>query len=107
MASIAKMPDVVPSASTAPASPSGSTATSSSRSTQIRATKIGVWKIGNNYFEDFESTEREVRRLVVLELLAEESPEAEPFGGDEDIASWVSVNWDLIEKRVKEALAGS
>lgn len=77
------------------------------RSTQIRATKIGVWKIGNSYFEDFESTEREVRRLVVLELLAEDNPEAEPFGGDEDIASWVSLNWDTVEKRVKEALAGS
>lgn len=75
------------------------------KTTQIRATKIGVWKIGDRYFEDFETTEREVRRLVVLELLAEQGPDGSPV--DEKIAQWIAANWAAIEKRVKEALAGS
>lgn len=78
------------------------------KSTAIRATKIGVWKIGDQYFEDFETTEREIRRLVVLELLGEENPEGEVMmGSDEAVAAWVADNWAIIEKRVKEATAGS
>lgn len=78
------------------------------KSTQIRATKIGVWKIGDKYFEELEAAEREIRRLVVLELLGEDNPDAEAMmGSDEDVAAWVAINWSLVEKRFKEAFAGS
>lgn len=108
MATIAKIPNDAPSASETHSALPGSTAASSRRSTQIKATKIGVWKIGDQYFEELEPAEREVRRLVVLELLSEDSPEAEVMmGSDEDVAAWVAVNWSLVEKRFKEAFAGS
>ena len=78
------------------------------KSTQIRVIKAAVWKIGDKYFEELEAAEREVRRLVVLELLSEDNPEAEVMmGSDEDVATWVAVNWSLVEKRFKEAFAGS
>ena len=76
----------------------------------VKANKIAVWKIGHQYIENYEDAEREVRRLAIIELLEESGGVTEPFqldGSYDQVASFISDHWDALEKKVKEALAGS
>lgn len=74
----------------------------------VKVSKIAVWKIGDRLVEDAATAERCVREIVVGELLREtnQKPTFEPMQIDQ-VATWVAFHHNMIEQRVKSAMAGS
>ena len=72
----------------------------------VKVSKVGVWKIGNDYFEDVKKATTLVRQQVVAELI-EEQKVGDKLGTSQAVSPWVALNWDIIEARVKAAMAGA
>lgn len=76
----------------------------------VKVVKVAAWRIGGRYIEDAKEAEREVRKLVIIEML-EDHPhkiwEDADEGATDNVADWVAANWDEIENRVKKAMAGT
>jgi hypothetical protein len=70
----------------------------------VKVTKIAVWKIGDQYFEDATKATAVVRQQVILELIQEDGA---VLDCPENIARWVACTFDKIEARVKAAMAGA
>lgn len=70
----------------------------------VNVTKVAAWKVGNTFIEDAKEAEKEVRRLVVMELIGEQPGD---YSTVDLIADWVVDNFDKIETRVKAAMAGA
>lgn len=68
----------------------------------VKVTKVAAWKIGDKFIESAKEAEKETRRLVIQELMAEDSASAY-----EDEADYFAHHWDTIEARTKAAMAGS
>lgn len=78
-----------------------------SKPKQVVATKVAVWKVSGQYFESVIEAEKAVRHEVVMELLDEQADTDVAFEAqNEDIAAWIANNWDVIDNRVKAAMAG-
>ena len=68
----------------------------------VKVAKVAVWKIGNTYIESAKEAEKETRRMVIQELIAEESPSAYA-----DEADYFAHYWETIEARTKAAMTGT
>jgi hypothetical protein len=69
---------------------------------------VAAWRIGDRFVENAEEATKMVRKLVVEELLSEKKLDAQTdFGDNEEIGQFVADNFDIIEARVKAAMAGA
>lgn len=68
----------------------------------VKVVKVAAWRIGDRYIESAKEAERETRKLVIRELMAEDNASAY-----EDEADYMAHHWETIDKRVKEAMAGT
>lgn len=76
----------------------------------VKVAKIAVWKVGAQYFESIEPATTAVRRAIIEELMLEDGEDGLIWDEVElngCISDWVSTRWNEIERRVKEALAGT
>lgn len=79
--------------------------TPESKITKVQVEKVAVWRVNGALIADIVAATKETRRLVIEELVAEQSYVFMEDG--EDLAFWMADNWERIEVRVKAAMAGT
>jgi hypothetical protein len=77
----------------------------------VRVSKIGVWDVNGELIRDSKTAEKAARKAIIEEMVKDE--DSAPPHMDETpqraqwMAIWVSENWDIIENKVKAAMAGT
>lgn len=73
--------------------------------TKVKVSKIAVWNVNGVLIEDVKAATSETRRLVIQELIEEQSQQFDqPLN---DVPFWTADNWERIEARVARAMAGT